>query len=48
MFIVDDQINDEQDNIPNYNSNSFENINSMKLGDILYNFNPKMKTNKYI
>ncbi|XP_025200491.1 membrane-associated guanylate kinase, WW and PDZ domain-containing protein 1 isoform X3 [Melanaphis sacchari] len=39
-----DQINDEQDNIPNYTSNSFENINSIKqdpgISSNLFTTNP--------
>lgn len=36
MFVLDDEINDEQDNIPNYTSNSFENINSIKRGLFIF------------
>lgn len=32
IFILEHQVNNEQDNIPNYNSNMFENINSIKQG----------------
>lgn len=32
ILILEHQVNNEQDNIPSYNSNMFENINSIKQG----------------
>lgn len=32
IFVLEHPVNNEQDNIPNYNPNMFENINSIKKG----------------